>query len=153
MKVGTVALVVRNQQAEPILIDYLSDDREISVLEAAVDSGEEDPLNLVYLMRQQQIKDDDEFGNYVEELLSHPFVRPEIQEHGVQWLRSKIRIEKYQKAELEAAKVIANYAFKLYQENPDRKDFMLAGPSAQVRVRIFALERAVVANSSAPHAA
>lgn len=139
MKVGTIALVIRFDHRSPVLVDSLSDDREIAMLEAAMGSGKTDPLETVYSMRFRQAKEDEEFGNYVEELLSQPFIRPEIQEHGIQWLKSKIRIEQYQKCEAEATQVIAGYAFKVFQENPKKKDFFLAGPTAKVRIRIFTL--------------
>jgi hypothetical protein len=80
-----------------------------------------------------------EFGDYVEELLSQPFVGTEIQEHGVQWLKSKIRIERYQRTETDAAKVIAEYAMKVVSEDPDKTDFFLAGPNTMVRIRVFPL--------------
>ncbi|MBI3535116.1 MAG: hypothetical protein HY072_06490, partial [Deltaproteobacteria bacterium] len=135
MKVGTVALVVGYAEQKASLVEFLSDDREIAILEAAIVSGETKPLDIVYLVRNQIKKEDEEFGNYIEELLCRPFVKPEIQEHAVKWLKSKIRVEKYKKAETEAAQVIAGYAFKLFLENPDRKDYFLAGSAAQVRIR------------------
>jgi hypothetical protein len=135
-KIGTVALII-NPKGDPELLDQFSDDREISILEAAFATQEPDPLSIVYSMRQKQCQEDEEFGDYVEELLSQPFVRPEVQEHGVQWLRSKIRIEEYQKCESQATKVIAEYAFKLFKEDPNRTEFILAGPAAKVRIRVF----------------
>lgn len=109
-------------------------------MEAAIIAGENEPLNLLGRVRERDAKEEEEFGNYVEDLLSKPFVRPEIQEHAVQWLKSKIRIEKYERSEVEAVKVIAQYAMKVFQEDPAKMDFLLAGPQAQVRVRIFVLE-------------
>ena len=148
MKVGTVALIVRSDGTAPTLIETLSDDREIAMLEAALGSGENDPLEPVYSLRARQAKEDQEFGDYVEELLSQPFVRPEIQEHGIQWLKSKIRIEQYQKCEGEATQVIANYAFKLFLENPKRTEFFLAGPAAKVRIRVFMLQGGAIVEGS-----
>ena len=145
MKVATVALVVDYGRSAPSLIDIISDDHEIRLLESAYKHGETDPLELVYAHRVKQAQEDDEFGNYVEELLSQPFVRTEIQDHGVQWLKSKLRIEQYQKSEAEAAKVIATYALKIIEEDRAKTDFFLAGPTTMVRVRVFetkALEKA-----------
>jgi hypothetical protein len=139
-KIGTVALIVRFDGKSPRLLDSLTDDTEIHRLESAVESGESDPLQAVYAMRAQQAKEDEEFGNYVEDLLSQPFVRPEIREHGVQWLKSKLRIEEFQRSEREASSVIAQYAFKVFEESPWRRDFFLAAPAAKVRIRIFAME-------------
>jgi hypothetical protein len=141
MKAATIALVVRSAGGKtPEIVDILSDDREISVLETEVGAGEGDPLQRVYEFRTSQTREDDEFADYVEDLLSQPFVKPEIQEHGVQWLRSKLRIEEYQKNEAEAARVIADYAIKVFSGDPERRDFLLAGPRKNVRVRIFVID-------------
>jgi hypothetical protein len=142
-KVGTVALVVRYiDENSPVLITALSDDAEIAVLEEALAAGEEDPLNIIHSLRKQQKDEDEKFGDYVEELLSRPFLKPEIQQHGVQWLKSKMRIEAFLRSETEATQVIAHYAFELFQQTPDQKEFYLAGPSAEVRVKIYVLHAA-----------
>jgi hypothetical protein len=140
MKVATVALVVEGESI-PALLDVISDDHEISLLESSSRAGEADLLKPVYEFRQRQYAEDDQFGAYVEDLLSQPFLRTEIQEHGVQWLKSKIRIEEFHKTEIEAAKTIAEYAMKVLMENPQKKDFFLAGPKSMVRVRVFAQKR------------
>ena len=44
-----------------------------------------------------------------------------------------------QRSEKEATTVIAGYAFKLFMENPKRTEFLLAGPAAKVRIRVFTL--------------
>jgi hypothetical protein len=153
-KIGTVALIIDLRDDEtPVILETLSDDAEIATLEAALGAGEQDPLTIVHQMRARQQREDDEFGNYVEELLSQPFVRPEIQEHGIQWLKSKIRIEDFQKKEADATKVIAEYALKVYRDNPAAKDFFLAGPAAKVRIRVFPLKNAVTRTGSDPRAA
>ncbi|MGK5084331.1 hypothetical protein WDW37_13625 [Bdellovibrionota bacterium FG-1] len=149
MKAATIALVVRYPRGQtPELLDVLSDDREISVLESEVGAGDADPLQKVYEYRTHQAQEDNEFGDYVEDLLSQPCVKPEIQQHGVQWLKSKIRIEQFQKNEAEAAKIIAEYALKVFAADQKRIDFMLAGPKAQVRVRIFVIAQAVMSNAA-----
>ena len=143
MKIGTVALVVccPEKLKPPVLVAQLSDDHEIAALAAAVESGEVQPLEHVYQIRQKQEKEDEEFGNYIEKLLSQPFVRTEVQHHGVQWLKSKIKIEEFKKSEGEATRVIADYAFKLFQDHPDRTEFILSGPAAKVRIRVFLLPK------------
>ena len=127
-----------------------SDDREIALVEAAVDRGE-NPVNAVHEHREKIKDEEEEFGNYVEELLSQPFLRPDVQEHGIQWLKSKIRIEQYHKTELDAAKTIADFAFRMYREDREMKDFSLAGPATVIRVRVFvlALEAAAAPQSQA----
>ncbi len=92
-------------------------------------------------MRERQSKEDEEFGNYLEDLLSQPYVRQEVQEHGLAWLKSKIRIDEFQKAESEAAEVIARFAFDRFRKDQSMTDFLLAGPTARVRIRIFRVER------------
>ena len=139
MRAGTVALIVRYEGEGPELVEALSDDSEITVLERALTEGEGDPLEAVHAHREKVRQEDEEFGDYVEELLSQPFLKPEVQEHGVQWLKSKIKIEKYQRCEQEATRVIAEYAYALYCRDPERLDFFLAGPSARVRIRVFRL--------------
>jgi hypothetical protein len=153
MKAGTVALVVRRdedtqEQESFSLVDVICDDHEIGLFEAALQAGEEDPMGRVVAYRERQSQEDSEFGDYVEELLSQPFVRPEIQEHGVQWLKSKIRIEQYRKKEFEAAKIIAEYALKVFQKDREQKDFFIAGPSTAVRIRIFVMHGGKARNPS-----
>jgi hypothetical protein len=140
-KIGTVALVVYADGKQIHLADTFSDDREIALFEDALKDGESDPIETVYELRARQQREDDEFANYVEELLSQPFVRTEIQEHGIAWLKSKIRIDEYQRSETQAAEVIAKYAFTRYVNDPQLTDFLLAGPAARVRIRIFKLAR------------
>ncbi len=140
MKSATLALVISYDQGSPVLIETLSDDREIHLIEGELQKGDSDPLDRLRAHREQVSKEEEEFGDYVEELLSQPFVRPEIQEHGIQWLKSKIRIEEYQRSEVEAARVIADYAYRVFQEDPRRTDFYLAGPTNKVRIRVFVLD-------------
>ena len=145
MKAATIALIVRSLRGKtPQIVDVLSDDREISMLESGWKTSDGEALGKVYEYRDNQSREDDEFADYVEDLLSQPFVKPEIQEHGIQWLKSKIRIEEFQRNEREAAKIIAEYALKVYSGNPERRDFLLAGPKAQVRVRIFVVDGQVI---------
>lgn len=135
---------------EPVLIDAFSDDTEVEILQEAWENNEltdgdkpiPDPLKQIYEMRERQTKEDEEFGNYVEDLLTNPFLRKDIQAHAVQWLRSKIRIEEYHHCERDAMRVIAEYAFQIYRQDPAKRDFFLAGPVAKVRVRIFELKEA-----------
>ena len=142
MKIGTVALVIAEKGKKPVLLECLSDDQEITYLETALEKGEVHPLDLIHALRENRNLEAEEFGDYVEELLTQPFVKPEIQKHGVQWLKSKVRIEEFQKTESEAVQVISQYAYKLYLENPKRVDFFLAGPNARVRIRVFTIPAA-----------
>ncbi len=139
-KVGTVALVVNKDGNQIELIDAFSDDQEIELLEKAFSDGEEDPIEMVYQLREKALKEDEEFGDYVEELLSYPFLSPQIQDHGLNWLRSKMKIEEYRKSEEEATQVIAEHALKIYQGDQSKTDFTLAGPTAQVKIRVFEVD-------------
>lgn len=140
MKDAIVALIVSYKESLPYLVETLSDETEIKLLENNLDEGQKNILQKIWEFRTAREQEDDEFGDYVEELLSNPFLPLEIQQHGIQWLRSKIRIEQYQKTESEAAKIIADYAFKIFQDQPGKKDFYLAGPTAKVRVKIYVFE-------------
>ena len=136
-KTNTVALVITESENSSKWVDTLSDEFEIQYLEEALNVGKANPMEEIYEMRAKQSKQDTEFGDYVEELLSRPFVQPSVQGHAVKWLKSKIRIEKYQKMEQDAAKIIAEYAYKVFQGDPGKVDFFLCSPKSKIRIRIF----------------
>ena len=139
-RMGTVALVVRFQKdGTPLLIEALSDDQEISVYESGMVEGDCNPLAMVYGFRERQRIEDEAFGDYVESLLSKPFLNREIQTQAMNWLKSKVKVEDYHKSEVEATRVIAGFAYRLLQENPDRREFVLSSTHAQVKIRIFEL--------------
>lgn len=140
MRAPTIALAVAIKDGTPVLLETISDSQEIHLLEQSVQLGMTDPLQRVRDHREKQRREDNEFSDYVEGLLSKPFLKTEIQKHGVQWLKSRIRIEQFQKDEKEAAKVIANYAFQIFSSETSLRDFFLAGPKAQVRVRVIVLQ-------------
>jgi hypothetical protein len=140
MRSPTIALAVEFKEGTPVLVETISDSREITILEESVHRGVSNPLRQVYEHREKQLREDDEFSDYVENLLSKPFLKAEVQKHGVQWLKSRIRIEQYQKDEDEAAKVIANYAFEIFSGEPSLTDFFLSGPKAQVRVKVIVIQ-------------
>ena len=137
MKTNTIALIIQSQTDPLQLIDTLSHPREIDFFESALTSGEVDPLQMIYDYRVKESKQDEEFGNYIEELLSRPFLKPDVQRHAVQWLKSKIKIEHYQKIERDAAKTISDFAYKIFQKDPTKTDFFLTSKTSQVRVRVF----------------
>ncbi len=143
MKTGQIAVVLTDDGGAERWIDTFSDEREIARLEQAIEGGEEFPLEQVYTLREKQKKEDDSFGDYVESLLSQPFIRPEIQSHGVAWMKSKLRIEEFRKQEQDAAQTIAEFALIQYWKNPQQSDFTLSGRDAEVRVRIFKLAKVV----------
>lgn len=140
---GTVALVVASgPTGEPVLLDAISDDYEVSVLIAAIADGESNPLENVYEERERLVNESEDFSDYVEELVTHPMVHNEIREQGIAWLKSKIKIDEYRKTETEATKVIAKFAFDLYCQDPDNHRFVLNSFNAQVNIRVFIVDQA-----------
>ena len=139
---GTVALVVGIVGGVPRLVESFSDAREIAILETTIEKGVEDPISCIQHYRLEKKREEEEFADYVEDLLSKSAVNPEVLEHGVQWFKSRVKIEEFRKQEVEAATVIAGYAFQIFMQNIQRTDFILAGPSAQVRVRVFVIDEA-----------
>ncbi len=140
-KIGTVAIVVDLHDSTPLLRGAFSDEREIEELQKAIESGAGDPIEKVNQLRIQLTTEDEEFGNYVEELLAYPFLSPQIQGHAVNWLKSKIKIEQYRSSEDEATNIIAGYAFKIFLADREKTDFVLAGPTSQVKIRVFQVSK------------
>ncbi len=137
----TIALIVTTtHHQKPVLCEALTSADEILELELALMNGDAEPMKRVHAFRSKQNTDDEEFADFVEGLLSQPFVKPDVQEHAVQWFKSRAKIEAYQKAEDNASQVIALYAFEIYQSNPTKTDFFLAGPRAKVRIRVIELK-------------
>ncbi len=143
MKIGIVALVVRFDEKQPVLIEAVSNEHEIAALDTAYQSGSVDPLAVMHSFRERVIREDEEFGDYVEGILTQPFLKPEVRDHALAWFQSKLKIDAFQRQELEATKVIAQYALKILGEHPDRRDFVLTGNQAAVRVRVFELDAAL----------
>ena len=139
MKIGIVALVVRFDQTQPVLLEAVSNENEIAALDTAIQAGSSDPLAVMHSYREKSQREDEEFGDYVEGILTQPFLKPEVRDHALAWFQSKLKIETFNRQEIEATKVIAQYALKILLEHPDRRDFVLTGNQAAVRVRIFEL--------------
>ena len=139
LKTSTVALVITYESGMPLWMDTISDEREIQYIEEALRAGDPQPLHKVYEIRATESRQVDDFGDSIEDLFTTPYVSSEAQKQALKWLHSKIKIEKYQKIEKEAARVISEYAYKIFQEDPSQTDFFIAGPQCQVRIRIFTL--------------
>jgi hypothetical protein len=133
----TFELDSKTGAATALWVETFSDEREITALEQAILSGNPFPLQSVYEFRARAEREDAEFGDYVEDLLCQKSVSPEVQSHGVAWLRSKMKIEQFRQQERDAAEVIANFALAKIETDPELEDFVLAGPGVQVRIRIF----------------
>jgi hypothetical protein len=126
----TIAIIVTRQSGTPVLAETLMSSEEILEIELALLNREPDPLKRVQDFRKKQSGDDEEFADFVEGLLSQPFVKPDVQAHAVQW---------FQKAEDDASRVIATYAFQVYANDFTKTDFLLAGPRAKVRIKVIDL--------------
>jgi hypothetical protein len=137
----TIAIVVTRQGDKPILTETLTSSEEILEIELAMMNREPDPLKRVQEFRSKQNGEDEEFADFVEGLLSQPFVKPDVQAHAVQWFKSRAKIESFQKAEDDASKVIASYAFQVYANDVTKTDFLLAGPKAKVRIKVIDLSQ------------
>ncbi len=135
----TIAIVVTRQGGTPVLAEIITSGEEILELELAMVNREPEPLKKVQEFRMKQLMEDEEFADFVEGLLSQPFVKPDVQAHAVQWFKSRSKIEAFQKAEEDASKVIAQYAFNVFVNDPSKTDFLLAGPKAKVRIRVLDL--------------
>lgn len=136
-RIGTVALVIRREAGDLVYLDALSDDQEIKLLEDAISKGTPDPLHVIYELRERQSREDEEFGDYVENLVASPFCRTDIRDHGLQWFRSKMRIEEFQRTESEATAVIATFAYNLFRMDQSKKDFTLQGAKGSVHIRVL----------------
>lgn len=137
----TIALVVsRNHQGIPELLEALTSADDILEFELALLEQDPHPLQRVFEYRAKCSVDEEEFADFVEGLLSQPFVKPEVQEHAVQWFKSRAKIEEFQKSEDTASQVISNYAFEVYRNDTHKTDFFLAGPRSKVRIRIFEIK-------------
>lgn len=152
MKTSTIALILSYPppalSGDPSLVETLSDHYEIELMESYLKAGEKNPLQHIYEYRSRESRRDEEFGNYVEDLLCRPFLNHELQNHAVHWLKSKIKIEEYQKIECQAAQTIADFAYQIYQKDPTKTDFCLAGENRQVRIRIFIVNGESVLHST-----
>jgi hypothetical protein len=146
---GTVVLLLTLQpDGDPVLLESLSDEREVEFVEEALKEGHPDPVWALQQRRRLQKKEDEEFADYIEQLVSEPHCRIEVQDHAAQWFQSRLQLEKFQCAESEARRIIAEFALKVFHDDPSRTDFVLAGPSAEVRVRIHLVPRSLLSETA-----
>jgi len=137
---GTVALIIAQNRKKPQLIVAISDDEEIAILEESIHSGHESPLDKILDFRNEKGKEEEEFGDYVEQLLTQQFVPKEVQDHGIAWFKSKMKIEDFKQQEEEATQVIAEYAYQIFLDNTERREFILSGPKAKVLIKVYLVE-------------
>ena len=139
MKTNIIALVVSETEEKIVLKETLHDESEIEILKNSIKKGSSAPLEAVYQFRAEKDEKENEFADHVEGLLCNPFLKSEVQEHAIQWFRSRIKIENFQKIEREAASVIAKYACEIFNSNRFRDDFLLSTKKTSVRIRVFML--------------
>ncbi len=143
MKTHTIALVISentSQNDDPIArFDVLQDAYEIEYLEKAIQLGERQPMQEIINRRALIHEQEDLQADYIEDILCKPFAGPKVKTQGLLWFESKIKLDRHRQAETDAALVIADYAYQIYQNDPSRTDLLLSGPKSQVRVRIFRL--------------
>ncbi len=137
LQTGTVLiLLVRDEEGRPRILDSVSDDPEISLIEQALADRSPDPVLAVRLRRQEQEAEEEAFADYVETLLSAPACGLQLQHHASLWFRSRIDLEEYRRAESKARRVIVDFAFRRYCDDPSQTDFTLVSHEAEVRVII-----------------
>lgn len=134
MKTHTLGLIVGSSGFEILLDEY-----EIECLESALRRGDSQPMQEIMHRRDLLQQKENLQAEYIEEMLSRPAAKTTVKEQGALWFRSKLRLDQHRQAESEAAEVIAHYAYQIYQNDPSRTDFLIAGPHAHVRIRIFTL--------------
>ena len=139
----TIAIVVTRNGGEPVLKETLTSAEEILELEMALINRDADPLKRVHEYRIKQAAEDEDFADFVEGILSQPYVKQDVQDHAIQWFKSRAKIESFQKAEDDASRVIAQYAFQVFAEDHAKTDFLLAGPRARVRIKVIDLSSQV----------
>jgi len=137
LEAGTVLILLgRDEEGRPKILESVSDDPEILLVEEALAEHHPDPVTVVRQRRQELENEEEAFADYIEGLLSAPACGIQLQRHAVLWFRSRIDLEAYRRAEIEARRVIVDFAFRLYCEDPSQTDFTLASPQAEVRVLI-----------------
>jgi hypothetical protein len=137
LEVGTVLILLgRDEEGRPKILESVSDDPEILLVEEALAEHHPDPVMAVRQRRQEQENEEEAFADYIETLLSAATCGIQIQRHAALWFRSRIDLEEYRRAEIEARRVIVDFAFRLYCEDPSQTDFTLAAPHAEVRILI-----------------
>lgn len=136
-----VLLIVSQEAEKLILIEALSDSREIEFLKKALQKGVpgETPtlMKALEAFRIVRDRDDELFADHVESLLCKPFLKPKIRENCLDWLKSRARIEDLGRREREATRVIGEFAYRLLLQTPDLQDFALQSPKAEVRVEVL----------------
>lgn len=139
MRTGTVAIILAVENGEEVWMDTVSDETEIQLLEQAIHKGVQEPLQILLHHRTNTLQKDENFGDFVENLLVKQRVSEDMKKHGVAWFESWHRIREYKKQEKEAAQTIAEFGLKIYQRDPSLKDFQIEAPGSKVRIRILHL--------------
>ena len=134
---GTVLILVgRDGEGRARIIETASDDGEVGFLQQVLADPHADPVAAVRERRTLREQEENAFADYVEGLVSSPSCGIELRRQAGLWFRSRIHLETYRAAEVEARRVIVEFAIRLFEEDPNRTDFTLASEFAEVRVLI-----------------
>jgi arginine deiminase len=144
MKTTQIALIVLLDPAGPMLVDTLTDGDEIEFYDLSLQE-ETNPLAKIYRHRHWVEQQDEELADYLEQVLCKPFPEILFQRQATRWFRMKMRIEQFQRKEKEAAQVIADYAYRVFLDEPDRSEFYIESDHHRVRVRVFTIAKSLVA--------
>lgn len=135
----TIALVVTYREQDPILLDSLSDDNEISTLEKSILVGGGHPLEMIYEEREKKRQCDQVMGAALERVIQEKDRPQEVKFYAIDWFKTKSRIDQLLEEEAKSREVIAKFAFQLFCEDHRKKDFFLQGSQVKLRVRVFIL--------------
>ncbi len=137
MKSCTIILIVSDSNTSIKLIDFIYSDSEIERLESLIQAHTFDPLHQVYQFRASEHQKLNQFADQIEQLITQPCQKVSLIESGVHWLRSLIKLEKYQQTEKQAAMVLAHFAYQLFQKDPNNKAFELSGLTNTVKIKVY----------------
>lgn len=132
-----VLLLVSQSDGKLVLLDALSDSREIEFMKKAVEKHTPDLVRALDAFRIVREREEELFGDHVESLLCKPFLKPKIRQNCLDWLKSRARIEDLGRREREATRVIGEYAYRVLIQSPELQDFALQSERAEVRVEVL----------------
>jgi hypothetical protein len=131
-----IAVIVNHEKTG--MVEFLADQSEIEFFQDSTKSLSE-RLQDIYLMRAQREQQEEDLADYVENLVLNPMLHPEIKQQGVEWFYSRIKIDQYRQKELQAAQLIAQYAFEQFLADTQKATFDLSSSENTVHIKIFTL--------------
>ena len=120
-RTGTVLILVgRDQEGSARIIETASEEAEVGFLQQVLAACHPDPVSAVRERRRVHQQEEDAFADYVEGLVSSPSSGIELRRQAGLWFRSRLNLEMHREAEVEARRVIVEYAMRLFEEDPNR---------------------------------